>query len=158
LYEYYIDLNSRKFKHWNTLVTDFKYDSSIAFSKILVDTTDTARFKYLLRLMNKKANNVLVMGETGVGKSVIVKDYLSNLPVDDFVNTSANFSAQTSSANIMDLLYDKLMQRGRDLGPPSGKKMVFFVDDINMPKLDTYGSQPPNEFLRQIIDQGGFYD
>jgi len=57
LYEYYIDLNTRKFRHWNTLVTEFKYDSSIPYSNILVDTTDTARFKYLLRLMNRKSHN-----------------------------------------------------------------------------------------------------
>jgi dynein heavy chain len=158
LYDYYIDLNTRKFKPWSNLVTDFKYDSSISYFNILVDTTDTARFKYLLRLMNKKANNVLIMAESGVGKSVIIKDYLNNLPEEQFVNTSMNFSAQTSSANIQDVLFDKLSQRGKNLGPPSGKKMVLFVDDINMPKLDTYGAQPPNEFLRQMIDQGGFYD
>ncbi len=36
--------------------------------------------------------------------------------------------------------------------------MVFFIDDINMPKLDTYGAMPVNELLRQVIDHGGFYD
>ena len=32
------------------------------------------------------------------------------------------------------------------------------MDDLNMPKLDTYGSQPPIELLRQYQDFGGFYD
>jgi len=44
------------------------------------------------------------------------------------------------------------------LGAPVGKRIIIFVDDLNMPKLDTYGSQPPIELLRQYQDFGGLYD
>jgi len=29
---------------------------------------------------------------------------------------------------------------GRIFGPPSGKILMFFMDDMNMPKLDKYGT------------------
>ena len=44
------------------------------------------------------------------------------------------------------------------MGPPPGNRFAIFVDDLNMPKLDTYGSQPPVELLRQYMDFGGVYD
>lgn len=80
---------------------------------------------------------------------------------EKYVFSALNFSAQTSSHNLQDLFMDKdkFIKKKKDLlGPPTGKKMVVFIDDVNMPMVEKYGAQPPIELLRQVIDQGGFYD
>ena len=52
-----------------------------------------------------------------------------------------------------------LEKRTKDtFGPPAGKKLLFFVDDLNMPKVDTYGTQQPIALLKLLIDKGFLYD
>ena len=39
---------------------------------------------------------------------------------------------------------------GRNYGPPGTKKLVYFIDDMNMPEVDTYGTVQPHTLIRQV--------
>jgi dynein heavy chain len=153
VYDVNIDFKAKMFKNWSKYVTDFSYDRDQPYFDILVETADTVKFKFLVENLMRQGFNVLVSGDTGVGKSVIVQDFLVKSNEEEFDTGSINFSAQTSSHNLMDVFYSKLKKKRKDLyGPPPPKKMILFIDDVNMPQLDRYGSQPPVEMLRQVID------
>ena len=50
------------------------------------------------------------------------------------------------------------MRKKDEFGAKPNRKNVIFIDDCNMPEPEEYGAQPPIELLRQLIDQGGYYD
>ena len=163
VYEWKVDGQTGRYVNWQTIVPEFKYIKNAPFFSLIVPTVESARIKYILRAQVDGGNHVLIGGNSGVGKTVIVEDYLSHAG-ESYVSQSKVFSAQTSARALQAFFEEKLEKiRKNLLGPPSGKTYIFFIDDLNMPAKETYGAQPPIELLRQIINvhddkNGGFYD
>jgi len=133
LYEYMIDTNYFKFESWNDLKPEFKYNKNVSFFNILVPTSDTVKYNFMIRQITSNNFNVLITGETGVGKTAVTRDYLMNAP-EGIDSAFVNFSGKTTTNNVVAAFESKLESRRRDLlGAKPGKKMIFFVDDVNMP-------------------------
>ena len=117
-----------------------------------------------LLLSNDK--HVLMVGNTGTGKTININQYLMGAAKvqgrtirSNVIPLTLTFSANTSANMTQDLLDSKMDKRRKGVfGPAAGKRFVIYVDDLNMPKREEYGAQPPIELLRQWFDQGGWYD
>jgi len=146
-------------KPWVQLREEQTIPPRISPQEIIVTTIDTIRYAELLFMFVDNEMSCLYVGPTGTGKSVYIKNtLLTRLPQEKYRTVEIGFSAQTSAIMTQELIEGKLETRRREMGPPVGMKCIIFVDDLNMPKKEEFGAQPPIELLRQFKDQGGWFN
>ena len=67
-----------------------------------------------------------------------------------------NFSFATTPGSFQGSIEAELdKQGGKSYGPPTGKRMTIFLDDLSMPEVNTWGDQPTLELARQLVETGG---
>ncbi len=122
---------------------------------------DTNRYSFLLWQLIKNKAPCLFIGETGTGKSVTVQNYLKYLVTMDqkaYLILSLNFSSRTSSLDFQKNMKESVDTRLiRTVGPPSGKQLIIFIDDVGMPKVDKYETQQPVAFLKLLVEKRYYY-
>nr|CCC47395.1 putative dynein heavy chain, fragment [Trypanosoma vivax Y486] len=172
LFDYFFDLDGNRWKPWHVLVRPFERPPGAKFGSLLVATVDTERNMWLLNRVVLNRTPVMLVGKSGTAKTVIIQGYLRQLQkrslemaeADDDVHLEEmilemNFSSRTSSLDAQRAMEDNIEKRTNTvLGPPAKKRLVVFIDDINMPKVDLYGTQQPIAFLKLLIEQQSWYD
>ncbi|XP_077169770.1 dynein axonemal heavy chain 2 isoform X1 [Paroedura picta] len=160
VYEYYVD---GKRKQWcsfeDKLPKMWRYPANAPFYKIIVPTVDTMRYNYLVTALVSNQNPVLLVGLVGTGKTSIAQGVLQSLDSTQWAILTINMSAQTTSNNVQSIIESRVEKRTKGVYVPlGGKSMITFMDDLNMPAKDLFGSQPPLELLRLWLDYGFWYD
>ncbi|ERE69011.1 dynein heavy chain 17, axonemal [Cricetulus griseus] len=159
IFDYYIDPETKKFMPWTDKVPAFELDPDVPLQASLVHTTETIRIRYFMDLLMAKAWPVMLVGNAGTGKSVLMGDKLESLGTDDYLVQAVPFNFYTTSAMLQGVLEKPLEKKsGRNYGPPGTKKLIYFIDDMNMPEVDKYGTVAPHTLIRQHMDHGHWYD
>uniref|UniRef100_A0A1I8PAD1 Dynein-1, subspecies f n=1 Tax=Stomoxys calcitrans TaxID=35570 RepID=A0A1I8PAD1_STOCA len=159
LYEYFYCREQSCWLAWEWVVPAYRHHPQMKFSEILVPTVDSTRTVNVLSLNSDIKRPVLLVGEAGTSKTAMISQYLRSLNKDVNILLNINFSSRTSSMDVQRTLEAAVEKRTKDtFGPPMGKKIACFIDDMNMPQVDEYGTQQPIALLKLFFERGGMYD
>jgi dynein heavy chain len=158
LYEYYYNKETHKWEKWLSQVPAYVAPSPFKFYQVNVPTTDSVLYSSMLANFAPQ-RPILFVGESGTAKTTIIDKYLSEKPSEQYTRLSINFSSRTTAADVQVNVEANVDKRsGNIYGPASGKKLIVFIDDLNMPKVDTYGTQQPIALLFTLMGRSTVYD
>ena len=134
-------------------------------SRVFLDTKNAWESQESLPEDKRTRGAMLNAAMAGLGPvSVKVGQTLSQRP--DLVGEEAcealkslqtNNRPFSNAAALQPILEAPLEKKsGTTFGPPGTKKLVYLMDDLNMPAPDKYGTQSAIALLRQQYDYGGF--
>ncbi|XP_077456872.1 dynein axonemal heavy chain 10-like [Stigmatopora argus] len=159
LFDFHFDGTQQKWVPWSSLVATYIHNHDIKFADILVPTVDTTKTSWILEQMVKIKRSVLLVGEPGTSKTATVHNFLKNQNVDTRTTLTINLSFGTTSMDLQKNIEANIEKRTKDIyGPQMGKTLLVYIDDMNMPKVDSYGTQQPIALLKLLLDRGGIYD
>ena len=159
VFDFYVDHKKKAWSPWDDkLPSSFKPPAELPFFRIMVPTVDTVRTRFVVNALIGGFNHTLIVGGVGVGKTMVAQSCLETLP-EGRSSMMINFSAQTSSNSLQETIEGKLEKRTKGVfAPQGGKRLVCFIDDLNMPQKSKFGFIPPLELLKLWVDNGFWYD
>jgi dynein heavy chain len=127
--------------------------------EIMLTTVDTVRTGYFMHRLAGQFRHVLLTGPSCTGKSARLNHEIATGFSDGWVSLSFVLCAPTTAGSVQEIIDGKVEKRRRGIfGPPLGKRLLVFADDLHMPIEKASGVQPPIELLRQWMDCIGWYE
>jgi len=161
LIDFDVSLPGAQWTPWQSQVPSIEVNThSITQIDMVIPTLDTVRHEDILYSWLAEHKPLLLCGPPGSGKTMTLFSALRKLPAMEVVGL--NFSSATTP-DLLIKTFDQYCEyrktlNGVVMSPTQiGRWLVFFCDEINLPAPDRYGTQRAISFLRQLVEQNGFW-
>ena len=161
LIDYDVSLPQADWTSWQSHVPKIEINThSISQTDVVIPTLDTVRHEDILYSWLAEHKPLVLCGPPGSGKTMTLFSALRKLPNMEVVGL--NFSSATTP-DLLIKTFDQYCEYRKTLNgvvmSPSqvGRWLVLFCDEINLPAPDKYGTQRAISFLRQLVEQNGFW-
>lgn len=157
IYEYFVDPKTCEWKRWSPPTWEYPVGEKLNFPNLLVPTMDSTRALYVIQQIHKQQHPVMIVGAEGTAKTSVQLMFLAKQNPEKMLTKRINFSSATTPGMAQFSIEAELDKRGgKNYGPPNGKKMTIFFDDISMPEVNKWGDQTTLELVRLAVEYGGF--
>ncbi|EER38945.1 dynein heavy chain [Histoplasma capsulatum H143] len=161
LIDFDVSLPKAEWTTWQSQVPSIEINThSVTQTDVIIPTLDTVRHEDVLYSWLAEHKPLLLCGPPGSGKTMTLFSALRKLPNMEVVGL--NFSSATTPDLLIKTFeqyceYKKTLN-GVVMSPNQiGRWLVIFCDEINLPAPDQYGTQRAISFLRQLVEQNGFW-
>lgn len=168
VFDYWFDIKAKTWKVWEP--EEWKPPKRLIFSQLLIPTADSCRAEYIIQKISKLPvmrsqlrkepghQNTLLVGSSGTAKTSVVLMYMMKFDTAFMLSKRINFSSATLPVNFQFSIESEIDKKNSKMyGPPGGKKLTVFLDDMSMPLVNKWGDQITLEIVRQLIEAKGFY-
>ena len=163
IFDFYVNMQSMDWENWaeNPIAAPEDGYDGVFDGTMLIPSIEFARSSYMLNCFVSQGVPALILGESGVGKTSTIRMFAQDSVRDSETPLTfrhMSFSDATSVNGLRSFVTAQLDKRGgKRYGPPAGKSILMFLDDVAMPRRNEFGDQPALEFLRSAIESGGHY-
>ncbi|XP_058855129.1 dynein axonemal heavy chain 17-like [Acipenser ruthenus] len=163
IWDYYIDKETWQFVRWSDSVPLYSVPCGQGIpSQAFVHTVESEQLVYLTSLLSAAGHPVLLLGEAGCGKSMVLNQHIQALYSGDEVEVlqlRVAMNRSTTPQKLWQSLLNKVeWHHGAVYAPLKNRKLLCLVDDLHLAQVDHHGSQPACELMRQLLDCGGGFD
>lgn len=157
IFEYFVSADKGQWTLWRPPVWVYPKQEKLDFSNLLVPTMDSTRASYNIFHLHKQRKGVCMVGGPGTAKTSTALMFFASLDANEMLVKRVNFSSATTPFMCQSTIEVELEKRGgRNFGPPNRKAMTFFLDDLSMPEVNTWGDQPTLEMVRLVVEFSQF--
>lgn len=145
----------------------------------MIPNFETARLMHFLEMLINRNLPCMLVGNSGCGKNTIFRELFTKYAqASDVMDVNpakmetqrCSFQSQPkplattvqaihfnyyTSSEIFQKILDRPLEKksGRTYGPIGAKRrLVYFINDLNMPEVDAYGTVQPHTIMRQFMD------
>lgn len=158
LFDFCYDITRNELVHWSEKTPAFMPLGDVPFHTLLVPTVDSTRVHSIVDLLIRRKNPTILIGSSGSGKSSLVHEQMKALE-DDISFTHVGMHHYMDARELQLHLEKSIEKRsGRVYGPLYNRRLIYFLDDLNMPFPEEFGTQTALALLRQYMDYNSWYD